>query len=136
MWTKFTAKKVEKRKEYILWFHQTFQFTKMFLLISIFELFAALELLCPRVKMVLPENIKDTPLNCKLKLALGLFGYILSEQFMTFDDRWKLALIMQPKNSYYSISQNPFLIGQEQVQWASSNWIYLSWILIFNNKIH
>ena len=55
---------------------------------------------------------------------------------MSFDNRWKLVPIMQAENSYYSISQNPFLIGQEKAQWALSNQIYLSWILIFDNKIY
>lgn len=122
---------MEKMKGYILWFHQTFQFTKIFLLVSIFEILAALEALSPRAKMVSPDNIKDIPLNYKLKPALSLFGYILlNEQFMSLDERWKPAPIMQAENSYYSISQNPFLIGHEQVQWSSSNRMYLSWILI------
>lgn len=64
--------------------------------------------------MVSPDNIKDIPLNYKLKPALSLFGYILlNEQFMSLDET---APTMQAENSYYSISQNPFLIGHEQVQ--------------------
>lgn len=38
--------------------------------------------------MVSPDNIKDIPLNYKLKPALSLFGYILlNEQFMSLDER-------------------------------------------------
>ena len=90
----------------------------------------------PKGKNGFTREYKRYSFNCKLKLALGLFGYILSEQFMSFDNRWKLVPIMQAENSYYSISQNPFLIGQDKGQWASSNQIYLSWILIFDNKIY